>query len=132
MLEDVRKDQIASFLLRKSTLTEAQLDTILAEKTDGNLDFKRTLRDKGEVSKGSFARTLGQGRKNIESSLYTMFLLAYLDLASLESFGQFARTSRMLGELRSAGPSREEMLKVIEAMEEFVEGFASGKRKVIL
>ena len=68
MLEEIRKDIVATFLLQKSNLTEVQLDTILAADREGNLDFKRGLREKGRVSKGSFARTLNQGHDNIESS----------------------------------------------------------------
>jgi hypothetical protein len=132
MLEDVRKDLVANFLLRKSALTEAQLDTILASEREGNLNFKSTLREKGKVSKGAFARTLKQGEENIRSSVYTLFLLAYLDLLPPERLDQLSRTTRMLAQLKSARAEPDDMLKVIEAMEDFVQGFARKKRKVIL
>ena len=131
MLTDVRKDIVATFLLQKSNLTEAQLDTILASDREGNLDFKRTLREKGRVSKGSFARTLNQGHANIESSVYTLFLLSYLDLLPSESLAQFSRTAKMLTQLKEAQASRDDLLRVIEAMREFVHGFGR-KRKLIL
>ena len=131
MLEDIRKDIIGTFLLRKSNLTETQLDTILASDREGNLDFKRTLREKGRVSKGSFARTLNQGERNIESSVYTLFLLAYLNLVPIETFTQFSRNSRMLSQLKEVHATQGELLRVIEAMQEFVSG-VSKKRKVIL
>ena len=76
VLEEVRNDIVAEFLLEKSALTEVQLDTILASDREGNLDFKRGLREKGMVSKGSFARTLNQGQDNIESSIYTFLRLS--------------------------------------------------------
>lgn len=131
MLEDVRNDIIASFLLQKSVLTEVQLDTILASDVNGNLEYRSGLREKGKVSKGAFARTLGQGRKNIESSVYTLLLASYLNLVSPESLTQFSRTSGMLAQLRDAGADREDLLRVIEAMQQFVRGFVR-KRKVIL
>ncbi len=131
MLGEIRKDVVAMFLLQKSNLTEVQLDTILASDSKGNLEFKSGLREKGKVSKGSFARTLNQGYANIESSLYTLFLLAYLDLVPAENITQFSRTTGMLSQLKSAEPTREDVLQVIEAMQEFVHGF-SRKRKVIL
>ena len=131
MLEEVRNDIVAAFLLEKSALTEVQLDTILASDREGNLDFKRGLREKGMVSKGSFARTLNQGQDNIESSIYTLFLLAYLDLAPQESLTQFSRTVRMLTQLKDAEAKRDDLLRVIGAMQEFVSGFGR-KRKVIL
>ena len=132
MLEEIRNDIVATFLLQKSNLTDAQLDTILASETDGNLHFKSGLREKGRVSKGSFARSLGQARANIKSSVYTFFLLAYLDLIPEESLAQFYRTGKMLGELKNAEPTQADLLKVIGAMEQFVGKFAEGKRKFIV
>ena len=131
MLQQIRNDTVATFLLEKCNLTEAQLDTILASDREGNLDYKRGLREKGRVSKGSFARTLNQGHSNIESSVYTLFLLAYLDLIPGESLAQFSRTTRMLTQLREAQATRDDLVRVIGAMQEFVQGFGR-KRKVIL
>ena len=132
MLEEIRNDLVATFLLQKSNLTNAQLDTILASETDGNLHFKSGLRERGRVSKGSFARSLGQARDNIKSSIYTFFLLAYLDLIPQESLAQFYRTGKMLAELKNAEPTQADLLKVIGAMEEFVARFSGGKRKFIV
>jgi len=132
MLEAIRSDPIATFLLRKSNLTEVQLDTLLASEEIGNMDFKRGLREKGRVSKGAFARTLKQTRDNVEASVYTIFLLAYLDLVRPENIGQFVRNTKMLGELKSAKPQTDDLLKVVEAMEDYAQDFASGKRKLIV
>ena len=77
MLEEIRNNPLANFLLKNSNLTDAQLDTILASEIEGNLQFKSGLREKGRVSKGSFARSLVQARDNVKSSVYTFFLLAY-------------------------------------------------------
>lgn len=131
MLEDVRRDVIASFLLQNSSLTDAQLDTIMASNVEGNLEYKRGLREKGKVSKGAFARTLLQGRKNIETSVYTLLLASYLNLVSSEGLTQFSRTTRMLTQLREVDADRGDLLRVIEAMEEFVRNI-TGKRKVIV
>ena len=131
MLQEIRKDVVATFLLQKSNLTDVQLDTILASDREGNLDFKRGLREKGRVSKGSFARTLNQGHDNIESSVYTLFLLAYSVSVPQESLNQFSRTAKMLAQLKEAEGSKDDLMRVIEAMEGFVSGFGR-KRKVIL
>jgi hypothetical protein len=131
MLESVRKDIVAAFLLQKSNLTETQLDTILASDREGNLDFKRTLRENRRVSKGSFARTLKQGHRNVESSIYTLFLLAYLNLVPVESLNQLSRNARMLSQLKDAEASQNDLGRVIEAMQEFVVDL-NKKRKVIL
>jgi hypothetical protein len=124
-LEEIRKDTIATFLLRKSNLTEVQLDTLLASRQEGNLDFKRTLREKHKVSKGAFARTLKQAQHNAEASVFTVFLLSYLDLISQTNVNQMARNTRMLSELKEARPSAEDQIRVLEAMEEYVRKFVS-------
>ncbi len=128
MLEEVRKDLIASFLLRKSQLTDVQLDTILAQRASGDLNKRAGLRDRGKVSKGAFVRTLRQGQANIESSVYTIYLLAYLGLVSVETAGQVIRTTSMLTQVKSASPEKEVSLKLIDAMQDFAEKL-SGKRR---
>lgn len=130
MLEDLRHDLVVSFLLSRSNLTEAQLDTILASNGEGNLNAKRFLREKGPVSKGAFARTLKQARVNIGACLYTLFLLAYLEQISSNKAMQVSRTVRMLSELKEARPSRIDSERIISAVQEFVCDF--GKQKVIL
>lgn len=123
MLEDLRNDAVVNFLLSKSNLTEVQLDTILASAREGNLNIKRTLREKGPVSKGAFARTLKQAYVNIESSVYTLFLLVYLEQISSEKMAQLGRTARMLSQLKEANISRGDSGRVIRAMEQFVRDF---------
>ena len=125
MLEEIRKDTIATFLLRKSNLTEVQLDTLLASKEIGNLEYKRTLREKRTVSKGAFERTLKQARRNVEASVYTIFLLSYLDLIGQESVSPLVRNTRMLGELKEAKPATKDQMRVIEAVQDYVRNFAS-------
>jgi len=132
MLEEIRKDTVATFLLRKSGITEVQLDTLLASKEEGNLDYKRTLREKRKVSKGAFSRTLKQARQNLEASLYTIFLLSYLDLINQSDVNHLVRNTRMLSELKEARPAIEDQMRVIEAMEDYVQSFATGKRKLIV
>lgn len=130
MLEDLRNDVVASFLLSKSNLTEVQLDTILASDHVGNLNIKRAFRENGPVSKGSFVRTLKQAQANVESSICTLFLLAYLEHVPTDKIVQLGRTARMLLELRAAKPSAADSQRVIDAMELFVSDFVS--KKVIL
>jgi hypothetical protein len=132
MLGEIRNNSFANFLLKNSNLTDAQLDTILASETEGNLQFKSGLREKGRVSKGSFARSLVQARDNVKSSIYTFFLLAYLDLIPEDGIAQLYRTGKMIGELKAAEASDDDLQKVITAMEQFAERFASGKRKFIV
>lgn len=123
----MRDDAVLSFLLSKSNLTDVQLDTVLASDREGNLNMKRVMRDKGPVSKGSFARTLKQAYENIESSVYTLFLLAYLDRAPADKLAQLSRTARTLSQLKSAGPSQSDSERVIAAIQDFVRDFRGKK-----
>lgn len=132
MLEEIRKDTVATFLMRKSNITDVQLDTLLASKEEGNLERKRTLREKRKVSKGAFARTLKQARHNVEASVYTIFLLSYLDLIGPESVSPLVRNTRMLGELKQAKPALKDQMRVIEAIQEYVQNFAYARRKIIV
>ncbi len=132
LLEEIRKDIIATFLLRKSSITEVQLDTLLASKEDGNLEYKRTLREKRKVSKGAFARTLKQARHNAEAAVYSIFLLSYLNLISQTDVNHLIRNTRMLAELKEARPAAEDQIRVLEAMQEYVETFATRERKLIV
>ena len=128
MLDEIRKDLVASFLLTKSHLTDAQLDTILAWRIDGDLREKTKRRDRGKVSKGAFVRSLRQGQVNIEASVYTLYLSAYLGLVSADTISQLARTGGMLTKVREADPDKEVSLKLIDAIQDFAEKL-SGKRR---
>lgn len=130
MLEEFQSDLVVGFLLKKSNLSEAQLDTVLAFNHEGNFESKRALRRK-RVSKGAFARTLKQARRNIECSVCTLLLLAYLEQVPAHKIAQFGRIARMLYEVRKAGPSNEELQRIIDGMELFLFDFVA-ERKVIL
>jgi hypothetical protein len=132
MLQEIRKDTIATFLLRKSNITEVQLDTLLASKEEGNLDFKRNLREKRKVTKGAFSRTLKQARHNVEASVYSIFLLSYLNLISQTDVNHLIRNTRMLAELKEANPATEDQMRVMEAMEEYVQNFGNRERNIIV
>jgi hypothetical protein len=127
MIEQWRADPFFTFLLSRSSLTEAQLDTLLISKTDGNLAIKVSRR-KRKVSAGAFVRTLRQCQFNIEASVYTLFLVGYVGLLSQTKYAQLARAGDLVGRLKETQPSREEVAALKLAMEDFVEQF-SGKKK---
>ena len=130
----MRNDPIVSFLLQKSSLTVVQLDTIMAAQMRGNLVAKISSREKSKVSKGAFVRTLHQGQENIESSIYTLMLVVYLGLVPQEKFDQFLKTQRIVSKVRELEADRENILRLINGLQEFVEDFSGkrGGRKVIL
>ena len=129
----MRDDPIVTFLLQKSTLTSTQLDTLMAEQLSGGLNVKISSREKKNVSKGAFVRTLRQGQGNVESSVYSLLLVAYLGLVSQDKFDQFFKSQRILSKVKDLEPDRENILKLLNGIEELVEDFSrKGWRKVIL
>ena len=134
MLESFRGDLLVAFLLENSSLTPAQLDTILASQNDGTLDSKRSLREKRKVSSGAFVRTLRQAQRNIEASIYSLMLLSYLGIIPEEKINQFLRTERLVLKVKEMNPDQENMQQIIEGMQEFAGDFSGRKRgrKVIL
>ena len=115
---------IVSFLVERSSLTDAQLDTILLSQIEGNLKDRAKLRDKRKVSPGAFVRTLRQGQENIEACIYTMFLLSYLGLVEAEDLQRLARSSDLLSRIKDNVPSPETISRLIQAMEDLAQGFS--------
>ena len=78
-------------------------------------------------------RTLRQGQENIESSIYSLMLVVYLGLVPQEKFDQFLKTQRIISKVKDLEPDRENTLRLINGLQEFVEEFSGRKgRKVIL
>jgi len=133
LIEKVRNDPIVSFLLEKSSLTPAQLDTLMANHVEGDLGKKTSSRERNTVSKGAFVRSLKQAEENVQASIYSLLLIVYLGLIPQEKFDQLLKTQRILSRVKELEPDRENILRLINGLEEFVQDF-SGKteRKVIL
>ena len=105
MLEKIReKDHIVDYLLEKSIFTKPQLDTILISLLEDNelkLNRKVLLRDGKRVSKGSFIRTLRQGQKRLEKSLYTIIISEYLSIFDKNNLLNIIRVGELLKELQT-------------------------------
>ena len=128
MIEIVHRDSIASYLMSKSSLTEVQLDTLLASHIDGKLDDKVILRNKRKVSKGSFVRSLRQGQQNIEASLHTLILVQYLGLVDPAIFSQLGRVAELIARVRSTSPDKDSIRRIIESIQGVAEEFSSRRR----
>ena len=106
------KEPIMKLLLRQSSLTETQLETLLidlvVEDQFGNhISYceKATFRSKSKsrrkgVSRGAFNRTLKQARQNVTKTIYTMLLLAYLGLFDFTIFRPFEEIATKIGDYR--------------------------------
>jgi len=108
----VMNEPILKILLDRSFLTNTQLETLLidlvVEDQFGDhipYEDKATIRTKGGskslgVSRGAFNRTLKQARRNVTRCLYTMLLLAYLDLFEFSVFRPFEEIATKIGDYR--------------------------------
>jgi len=103
-LERILQDPLVNVLLKNSTLTEIQFETVLIdilaeEIAQSKLSYenKRFMRvSKSDVSKGSYNRSLRQARKNIRRSVSTLLLLGYLDLLDTQNLLPFIDLSKNL------------------------------------
>jgi len=103
-LERIFQDPLVNILLKSSSLTEIQLETILIDilaeeicQSKLSYENKRIMRiSKSGVSKGSYNRSLRQARKNIRRSVSTLLLLGYLDLLDTPNLLPFIDLSKNL------------------------------------
>jgi len=110
--EMVERDIILTYLLQRSKITKAQLDTIIINSHSINLKEKILLRDEKKVSKGSFLRTLSQGEANVESSFYVIILMQYLGLFD-DSFDNLLKIANLLKDVKLKNVDRTEMESII-------------------
>ncbi|MDT7877999.1 MAG: hypothetical protein RQ798_03745 [Candidatus Caldarchaeales archaeon] len=105
--EIVEKEPILRLLLRGSSLTRRQLEALFLEAEDYVLGRRRTFEEKARllgVSRGTYARILGQALRNVSQSLYTLLLLGYLGMLGERRFSWLMELGRALedGEIEEA------------------------------
>jgi hypothetical protein len=96
-LEQTIGDPIVALLLENSNLTRKQFESfvisLLGDQFYVSFATKgRKLRvrtDKFEISRGAFNRTLNQARMNVIRSIYTLFLLGYVQVFDTPQLGPF-------------------------------------------
>ena len=98
------KDPLVAILLKNSNLTKIQFESLLIDYfTDNMTDNVLTYEDKAfyrskKVSRGSFSRTLSQGRRNVVSSIYTILLLSYIGIYDSFPFEEYKNLAEKLSE----------------------------------
>ena len=106
-------EPILKILLEQSSLTMTQLETflidiIIEDRYGDHIPYhdKAQIRSQKKgvskgVTRGAFNRTLKQARKNITKCMFTILLLAYLDLFNYNIFRPFEETASNLKEYRN-------------------------------
>ncbi len=137
-LGGVFQDPIVQVLLQHSSLTEIQFESLLISLLGEELVGKRLSgeeraklrRERDNLTRGSFNRTVVQARNNVVSSIYTILLLGYVglfDTPELEPFLEIASRVKAYVEQRKASPETitEEELRVTRLIsEELQKGIA--------
>lgn len=118
-IRDLLADPVLRIMLERSSLTKAQFETFLLDQMGSEIAEKRLnrhemallRRDRGGITRGSFNRTLKQGRTNVSESIHTMLLLGYCGLLESPGLAPFVEASgrlrTQLEELRKAAGSDE-------------------------
>jgi len=96
-LEQTLSDPIVALLLQNSNLTRKQFESFIVSLLGDQFYVKsatkgRKLRvrtDKFAISRGAFNRTLNQARVNVIRSIYTLFLLGYVEAFDTPQLGPF-------------------------------------------
>jgi hypothetical protein len=108
IIQKAFQDPITDLLLKKSNLTKTQFETIMIDllidvMSDEKIPFKeKTLFRAKKVSRGSFSRTLGQGRKRVISSIFTIVLLSYVGVFDAKPFAEYENLTEKLREYLTA------------------------------
>jgi len=134
------KEPILRVLLERSNMTETQLETLLIDLViedvvDGSIAYegKASLRSREgsrslRVTRGSFNRTLQQARRNVTRAVYTMLLLAYLDLFDFNIFRPFEEVA---GKIRGYRSIREVLAGREELSAEDLESYHTAERIIL-
>ncbi|TFF87021.1 hypothetical protein EU519_00225 [Candidatus Thorarchaeota archaeon] len=134
------KEPILRVLLERSSLTETQLETLLIDLVvedvvDESIAYedKAALRSRERsrslgVSRGAFNRTLHQARRNVTRGIYTMLLLAYLDLFDFNIFRPFEEVA---GKIRGYRSIRDVLAGRVELSAEDLESYRTAERTIL-
>ena len=102
-------------LLAESQLTMPQLETLLTDSLTSSAIVKKSQKrmcrpSKTRISRGAYNRTLIQAQNNIIRSIFTILLLAYVELfdnASLQPFLELSDTiNSYVNEAKSSGNAK--------------------------
>ena len=102
-------------LLAQSQLTMPQLETLLTDSLTTSAIIKKSQKrmcrpSKTRISRGAYNRTLIQAQNNVIRSIFTILLLAYVELfdnASLQPFLELSDTiNSYVNESKSSGNAK--------------------------
>ena len=130
MLEKmIKNDEVGKFLVKRTSLTKSQLDTLLISLFNNkNLNYKTLQRDKGKVSKGSFIRTLKQAKNNVENSIYTLIILEYFSIIEENHIIDFIKISNVLKRISNNEPDNNNINNILNQVSLVISDICNYKK----
>lgn len=138
-IKSMNKDPIINIILKNSSLTKAQLETLLIDvyhrenKNEVNDDLKYFMRSNGKVSRGAFNRTRKQSLRNIIKSINTIILLGYLGLFESTQLDPFIEMGDKIESLKNNLNTNQDsnnidvLRNIINTLASEIEEIVSGK-----
>ncbi len=118
----LRENPLLDFLVKKSFLTETQIDTCLCQKEGkgSGLSIKEriSLRDGRAVKDGAFLRTYTQSQKNLESTIFTVILATYLELFPKEMFPLLMQVTQLVSKASKRRFEQSEYVQITNALDD--------------
>ncbi|MCP8312254.1 MAG: hypothetical protein L6M37_04805 [Candidatus Methylarchaceae archaeon HK02M1] len=127
----LKTDLIVRYLIKRSAFTKVQLDTYLIDCiTSGekiSLKMKIEMRDKKNVSKGAFLRTLKQAQENLQKAIYTLILAEYMGILEEGATIKLIQIGNLLKN-RKKEITKESAFKISRIIESVVDMLSGRKR----
>lgn len=125
--EQFERDLLAKFLFERSSLSMAQVDTLMIfleyRLRGDSLGEMIKVRDSGVVTKGSFGRSLEQARNNLRKSVYTLVFSNYMGFYDPKLLESLSKICEMLIGLKGHAVSTSKLQEITQLVEEICGGF---------
>jgi hypothetical protein len=103
-IDEMMKDPVVGRLLKRSSLTIAQFETLLVDQLGHDIANKQLTREEmahitrksRRISRGAMNRTLRQAKNNVSEAIHTILLLGYGGLFESPSLAPFVEASEQL------------------------------------
>jgi hypothetical protein len=103
-IDEMMKDPVIGRLLKRSSLTIAQFETLLIDQLGHDIANKQLTREEmahitrknRRISRGAMNRTLRQAKNNVSEAIHTILLLGYGGLFESPSLAPFVEASEQL------------------------------------
>ncbi|MFN3621460.1 MAG: hypothetical protein ACK4TI_01065 [Nitrososphaerales archaeon] len=119
-----QKNKLLPILIKGSTLTNVEVDTLLCElegkKTAKQLKERVALRDRENITLGAYSRTRRQAYTRISKALKTLLLLSYLGILTQDRLNTLLKAAELLNKIKTTNLTIEDSIKINTLIEETI------------